>query len=30
MTKSVLDQYSIGDELLETVAQIRADIAAGK
>lgn len=30
MTKSVLDQYSIGSELLETVAQIRADIAAGK
>lgn len=30
MTRSVLDQYSIGDELLETVAQIRADIAAGK
>lgn len=30
MTKSVLDQYSIGEELLETVAQIRADIAAGK
>ena len=30
MTKSVLDQYSIGAELLDTVAQIRADIAAGK
>lgn len=30
MTKSVLDKYSIGAELLDTVAQIRADIAAGK
>ena len=30
MTKSVLDKYSISTELLETVAQIRADIAAGK